>query len=306
MTLSNGLHHVTAIASDAQTNLDFYSGILGLRLVKLTVNFDDPTSYHLYYGNYTGEPGTITTFFVWPGGFQARAGRGEIASVAFAVPRDSLPFWRERLEKFGIAIEKQPDFENGEVLAFSDSDGLNLELVGSQNEVSARGGAPNAIQFVHHVKANVADIETTARVLTQKLGWQARENGVFAPQNGRGAIQLLQTPDLPRATGGVGSVHHVAFRAQNAQQQKIFRADLVKSGFNVSPVVDRSYFESIYFREPGGVLLEIATDGPGFATDESVENLGTTLKLPPQFESSRPEIEKNIAPLISPKVEVKK
>ena len=312
MTISNGLHHVTAIASDAQRNLDFYSGVLGLRLVKLTVNFDDPTSYHLYYGDQNGTPGTILTFFSWPGARRTRQGRGEVVSIALAVPRNSLDFWREKLKNAGVQTQNRPAFDGSEILGFSDPDGLNLELVASENgagnEVWTRGGieAKNAIQWIHHVQANVADIEATARVLTQKLGLQARENGVFVSQNGRGAIQLLQTPDLPRAMGGVGSVHHVAFRAHDAAAQREFRADLVKSGFNVSPVMDRSYFESIYFREPSGVLLEIATDGPGFATDETLENLGTTLKLPPQFEGSRAQIEANIAPLVLPAIEVEK
>jgi glyoxalase family protein len=309
-----GIHHITAIAGDPQRNLDFYSGILGLRLVKLTVNFDDPATYHLYYGDETGRPGSILTFFPWPGGRPGRVGTGQIATVAFAIPAVSLGFWIERLLSHAIKYQGPARRFEEQVLSFSDPDGLLLELV-AVNEAEAvapwsDGPVPpeHAIRGIHGATIWEDRDHGTATVLKETLGFQsvAEESGLIRLAAAGGGAGLGKVVNLRRATGfwegagGVGTVHHMAFRAATDQKQLDLRAEIENLGLGITPVIDRQYFHSVYFREPGGVLFEIATDGPGFAIDEPVAELGTQLKLPPMYQPNRNQIERALPPLRLP------
>ena len=309
-----GIHHVTSICSDAQTNVNFIAGVLGLRLVKITVNFDDPGAYHLYYGDEIGRPGTILTTFAWPGATRGQSGKRSIYATALAVPHGALSFWREHL-RFHHVEFTEPRARWGEpVLQLRDPDGLIYELIESPQAAEGHawetGPIPvgYAVRGLHSVTLAVEATELTAQVLTQ-LGFAlegASQTGETHRTRFRvgdgigGVVDLACMPDAPRAGMGAGSVHHVAFRAPDAATQLEFRKNLVGAHLNVSPVMDRTYFESIYFREPGGVLFEIATDAPGFTFDEAREKLGTSLKLPPQFESYRAQIEAQLAPLQLP------
>ena len=308
-----GLHHVTAISADAQKNIDFYCGVLGLRLVKRTVNFDDPSSCHLYYGDEAGSPGTIMTFFVWPGGVRGRAGPPQVTATAFAVPEKALSFWAARLDELGV--EQEPAvMRMGEQLIHAwDPDGLAIELVGTKSvphrPASAAGLVPpeSAILGLHSVTISEEGYETTAKLLTRTLGFETagNEGARFRYRASQAEcaplVDLVCAPNAPRGALGTGIVHHVAFRTPGASEQLEWRKQLVDSGYNVSPVMDRSYFRSIYFREPGGVLLEIATDSPGFAVDESPEALGTELKLPSYYEHHRKQLEQLLPKLTVPK-----
>jgi glyoxalase family protein len=287
-----GIHHVTALAGDPQRNLDFYTGVLGLRLVKLTVNFDDPGTYHLYYGDAQGTPGTILTFFPWPGAPKGRQGAGQTSSIAFAAPAASLAYWAERLGNPSA---------NGRI-AFHDPDGLPLEIVAEGD------GGGNAITGFHGVTLSESGYESTARLLTETFGYRliSEEGNRFryaaaVPDAKAAHIDLLCQPDARNGAMGVGTVHHVAFRAESDAIQREWQKEIGRLKYNVTPVLDRQYFHSIYFREPGGVLFEIATDPPGFTTDETPGNLGTHLKLPPWLEVNRAEIERILPPLRLPK-----
>lgn len=288
-----GLHHVTAIASDPQRNLDFYAGVLGLRLVKRTINFDDPGSYHLYYGDAVGAPGSILTFFPWSGAYRGTRGTGEVEATAFAIPAGSTGHWLERLREHGVSASSAPARFGDEVTRFTDSDGMLLELI-----ASAEADSDPAIRGLHSVSASLEDRSGTARLLTDVFGYQltgdseSRARYTAPGTSGLGqAIDLIAAPAARRGRSGAGSVHHIAFRVADAAEQLQWRGKLVGLGYHVSPVMDRTYFESIYFREPGGILFEIATDPPGFAIDEPVEELGQHLRLPSWLESARPQIE---------------
>ncbi|MBI3667652.1 MAG: ring-cleaving dioxygenase [Acidobacteria bacterium] len=307
-----GIHHVTAIAGDPQQNLDFYTGLLGLRLVKRTVNFDDPYTYHLYYGDQLGRPGGILTFFPWPGAPRGRRGAGQLTATSFSVPAPALGYWMERLKSHGVAFEGPTRRFEEEVLTFGDRDGLQLELVAG-SEADPRGPwkegpvpADQAIRGFYGVTVSEEGYEQTAALLTATLGFRrAREAGnrfrYEAGSGGPGAVvDVLCLPAAPPGRVGVGTVHHVAWRASNDEEQKYWRGRIADLGFNVTPVLDRNYFRSIYFREPGGVLFEIATDPPGFTADEPPEQLGTRLKLPPWLEPHRAEIEQRLPPLHLP------
>lgn len=285
-----GIHHITAIASDPQRNLDFYTGVLGLRLVKLTVNFDDPGTYHFYFGDETGSPGSILTFFPWPGTPRGRHGTGQATVVSFAVP--SLASWREGLSnytthtRFGAAV-----------LAFTDPDGLNLELVEA-------GGEGSSITGFHGVTLSESGYEATAKLLTETFGYNltAEEDNRFRYTGSAGNhVDVLCQPDARRGGMGAGTIHHVAFRAESDAVQKAWQHQLSGLGYNVTPILDRQYFHSIYFREPGGVLFEIATDPPGFAIDEPADRRGQSLKLPPMYEPAREELEERLPKLTLPK-----
>ena len=300
---THGLHHITAISSDTSRNMHFYTKVLGLRFVKQSVNQDDPGTYHLYYGDYAGSPGTIMTFFPWVGLRRGRPGSGQSYATGFSVPAGSLPFWQKRftdLKVETLAVEKR---FNDEVLPFFDIDGLRLELVAT-SEADARQPAPSeevpaghAIRGFHGTTLGLVDGKLTALVLTETMGYRlVAESGhrmrYTAGQGGPGTfVDLLTDPALPRGLSGAGTIHHVAFRVPDDAAQVAARTLLVSSGLQVSPVVDRAYFKSIYYREPGGVLFEIATDQPGFAIDEPVETLGSKLSLPPHLEPHRAEIE---------------
>jgi len=301
---TTGIHHVTGIASDPQRNLDFYAGILGLRLVKRTVNFDDPTTYHFYFGDEQGNPGSILTFFPWPDARRGRQGGGQTAVTSFAILPSSVGFWIERL------IRKQVDFqqpaaryEDERVIAFKDHDGFMGELVAHPKAESragwSGGGVPpeHAIRGLYSVTLWLDANELTGQLLTSTLGFRlVREQGsIFryaAGDGGPGSIVDIRcVPGIWSGVMGAGTVHHVAFRASSDTEQMELRTELTSLGYNVTPQLDRDYFKSIYFREPGGVLFEIATDGPGFDVDEPVEELGRSLKLPSWLELRRFEIE---------------
>jgi len=306
----NGIHHVTAIAGDAQANVDFYAGVLGLRLVKRTVNFDDPLSYHLYYGTEMGAPGTILTFFAWPNAYGGQVGSGQVNATALSVPEDALGWWRERFKTMQVAHDLPLKRFGEEVLSFQDNDGMRLELVAANDDRPAwkGGGVPEevAIRGVHGVTAHEEGYERTAALLTETLrfaqvGQEGNRFRFRAAGGDYGMIDVVCTPDGPRSRGGAGAVHHIAWRTPSDLDQLSWRKTLASAGMNVSTVLDRQYFHSIYFREPSGVLFEIATDGPGFATDEPKEKLGESLKLPPWLEGAREQIEAGLEPFTPPR-----
>lgn len=298
----HGIHHITAIAADPQRNLDFYTDTLGLRLVKLTVNFDDPGTYHFYFADEKGRPGTILTFFPWPGARRGRPGNGQVSAVAFSVPPNALGYWEERLGAHGVSVSGvQARFEE-RVLILHDPDGLQLELVAHEDAPALPAGtggdiAPeHAIRGFHHATLWLHDHEPTAQLLTETLGFQpVRDDGArfrFASQEAPGRlVDVVKRPDGQRGIMGAGAVHHIAWRTPDDERQLGWRRKLIELGYGVTPVKDRQYFHSIYFREPGGVLFEIATDSPGFTLDESLAELGTHLKLPPWLDESRSRIE---------------
>jgi predicted esterase/catechol 2,3-dioxygenase-like lactoylglutathione lyase family enzyme len=304
-----GIHHVTAIASDPQRNLDFYVGVLGLRFVKRTVNFDDPQTYHFYFGDEVGTPGSILTFFPWPGARRGRQGTGQVAVTSFAVLPRALGFWVERLVRHGIPHEgpkpRGPGGGDAErVLSFADPDGTLLEIVGHAGAEArpawrgAPGIAPDqAIRGFHSVTLWVEKAEQTERVLADTLGFRpVREHEgtrrFAAGDGGPGTIVDVRAVGgfLP-GNGGAGTVHHVAFRVADDRSEVAVRERVTATGLDATPVIDRNYFHSVYFREPAGILFEIATDAPGFAIDESVAQLGERLTLPPQLEPQRAQIE---------------
>jgi glyoxalase family protein len=309
----SGLHHVTAIASDPQRNLDFYIGALGLRLVKRTINFDDPGSYHFYFADGRGTPGTILTFFPWPNGWRGHRGSGEIVATAFNIPRTSFGYWGERLKAYNIVADTTSQRFGESVIRFTDPDGMQVELIASTSSPEVQGWAGNdvppehALRGFHSVSAALEGYERTAKLLTDVFGYtlvhQQENRFRFAatPDGNAGKfIDLLCVPDGPRATGGAGSVHHIAFRTKDDAEQLLWREKIASLGYNVSPVMDRTYFNSIYFREPGGILFEIATDPPGFTIDETEEELGEKLRLPHWMENARGEIEKFLPAITLP------
>lgn len=313
-----GIHHVTAIAGSPQENIDFYAGLLGLRLVKLTVNFDDPGAYHLYYGDDAGHPGTILTFFSWPGARRGRPGTGQVGQTSFAIPPGSLPFWRDRLDSAGVRpAEPVPEHDRrfGEsVLAFLDPDGLSIELVAHEPSEAwpHRDGpvpAKHAIRGFHSVTLEEEGFVRTQELLVDTLGFQpvSQEGQVCrfrAGGDGPGnLVDIRMAPNMQPGMVAVGTVHHVAWRAEDDPSEVALQHDLANLGYNVTQVLDRQYFHSVYFREPGGVLFEIATDPPGFTADESAEELGTHLKLPPWLEAEREAIERVLPPVRLPAAE---
>jgi glyoxalase family protein len=301
----SGIHHVTAIAGDPQRNVDFYTGLLGLRLVKLTVNFDDPETYHLYYGDGVGHPGTILTFFPWPGGMRGRPGTGQLTMTSFSVPEGAMGFWVERLKDRRILFDgpSHTGADGEEALSFFDPDGLGLELVahpGAEERSGWEDGPvphEHAIRGFHRVTLMEEGYERTAALMTENLGFRLTGENAdrFRYQIGDGGpgaiVDVKCRPVAPRGIVSVGTVHHVAWRTPDDEQQRGWREDLVSAGLNVTPVMDRQYFHSIYFREPGGVLFEIATDPPGFMVDETQEQLGRSLKLPPWLEPMRQHLQ---------------
>lgn len=298
-----GIHHITAIASDPQANIDFYTGALGLRLVKVTVNFDDPGSYHFYYGDGQGTPGTILTFFAWPGAWQGRHGNGQVTVTSFAVPQGSLTFWRERLRANQVAVEGPLERFGQPILSFMDGDGLQLELVETAATDSARAwtgsGVPAgaAIRGFHSATLSETGYQRTATLLTEQMGFRpiGQEQNRFRYEIEKGGpgktVDVLCAPDGHEGRVAAGAVHHIAWRTPDDAQQHEWLTQVGRLGYNVSPIMDRVYFHSIYFREPGGILFEIATDSPGFAIDESFEQLGSGLRLPPWLEARRARIE---------------
>lgn len=309
-----GLHHVTAIAGDPQQNIDFYGGVLGLRLVKLTVNYDDPTTYHLYYGDGQGHPGTIMTFFPWPGATRGRIGTGQLTVTSFAAPEKSLGYWKDRLTKLGISVQEARSEFDENILFFADPDGLQLELIATPranpDRAWDRGAVPVdfAIRGFHHVTLSENGYERTASLLTSTLGFKPiQAHGArfrYAANSGEPGtmVDLICAPEGRPGRVAVGTVHHVAWRTPTNGQQEKWREALRDLQFNVTPIIDRTYFHSIYFREPGGVLFEIATDPPGFAVDEPADRIGRSLVLPSWLESERAEMERILPPIRLPEL----
>lgn len=307
-----GFHHLTAIVGDPQVNVDFYTRVLGQRLVKQTVNFDDPGTYHLYYGDETGTPGTILTFFPWPGARRGRRGTGQIVDISLAIPADALDYWIDRLSQHNASITGPRARFQEQVISFHDPHGLSLELVASREADFRRGWQQGPIPPAYAIRglASITLAEThntpTAAMLTEVLGFRLlqQEGNRFRYEVGPGGpgarLDVLELPNQPRGSIAVGTVHHVAWRTEDDVHQFAWREHLLVQNSDVTPVLDRQYFHSIYFHETGGVLFEIATDPPGFAIDEPVEQLGTHLKLPPWLESLRSEIEQVLPPLHVP------
>ncbi len=318
----SGLHHITAIAGDAQANLDFYAGVLGLRLVKRTVNFDDPGTYHFYFGDETGSPGTIMTFFPWAGVPRGTVGAGQVTATAFSIPATALDFWKRRLAEHDVEFRELQRFGE-DVLAIEDPDGLKLELIAvpldPRGAAAPRdlappwGGGPvpaeRSLRGFHSATLTPAGpLARTLAVLEGLMGFErvGEEPGRTRLRGaGPGPGTLVDIVDAPGATPGrlgAGTVHHVAWRAADDAAQLAWRARLEAGGLRPTDVLDRQYFHSIYFREPGHILFEVATDAPGFGWDESADTLGNALKLPPWLEPERAAIERALPPLQLPGV----
>jgi glyoxalase family protein len=306
-----GIHHVTAITGDVQRNVDFYVSVLGLRFIKKTVNFDVPDTYHIYFGDRLGTPGTALTFFGWPHLPWGPAGSGQVTVISFAVPAASLDHWFGRLRELDAQPSRSSRFD-ADVVSFKDPDQFQLELVGHASDdrwVPWPQGPVDpelAIRGFHSVGLGVSDAEPTTRFLHETMGFQevAREGRRTRLATANGApsslVEVLEDQDLPRGEEAVGTVHHVAWRAADDAHELAWRERLVEAGRQVTPVIDRKYFHSIYFREPGGVLFEIATDQPGFTVDEAPEALGSALQLPPQYEGRRETLKFNLPPIVVP------
>jgi glyoxalase family protein len=311
----NGLHHITAIAGPAQENLDFYAGVLGMRLVKKSVNQDDPGTYHLFYADAEGRPGTDLTFFPWAQLAPPRLGHGLAVEVGLEVPADSLGFWASRLERYGATIDSLENRFGAHALPFVDPHGLRLALV-----ESARGSsrpftpwqestvpAENQVRGLHSGRLWERDLAATIRFLTTVLGFEAlgTDDGWtrYGFKDASGVIDVRERRDAPRGAWGVGSVHHLAWRVEDDAHQMTVRQQIEDAGTGATPVIDRFWFKSVYFREPGGVLFELATDGPGFAADEDPAHLGESLVLPPWLEQARKRIEEVLPPLRTPRLD---
>jgi glyoxalase family protein len=303
-----GIHHVTAITSDPQRNVDFYTELLGLRLVKKTVNFDDPGAYHLYFGDETGSPGTILTFFAWPMAAHGSAGVGQVTVTSFSVPEGSISYWEKRLRATGVPVELSGKRFDEEVLTFADPDGLKLEIVAhpGAKEVrpwtSAGVAEKHALRGFYAVTLSEQGFEATAELLRamgfRAVGEQGNRFRFDVGEGGAGArVDVLCHAEARHGRISAGTVHHVAWRVADDESQRAWRKRLVEIHLNVTPVIDRCYFHSVYFPEPGGVLFELATDPPGFAIDEPAEKLGESLKLPPWLEPHRKEIENSLPPI---------
>lgn len=300
-----GIHHITSISRDPQENVDFYRKVLGLRLVKKTVNFDSPNIYHLYFGDSKGRPGTVITFFPTPNGVEGRIGSGQVETTSYAVPEGSLSFWKNRLDNFNIDYNEEERL-GSRSLQFKDVHGLKLEII--EDGISKKSdwefedikkehaikGFFGAVLDSHHPKK-------TSELLDRLMGFEkVNEDQDYIRFKSKGSIgNIIDVKKVGSANGktAVGTVHHIAFRAKDINEQIEWKNMLEEEGYNVTEIKDRNYFTSIYFREKGGILFEIATDGPGFLIDESFENLGKDLKLPDQYEENRPELEGKLKPL---------
>ena len=336
-----GIHHITAIARNPQRNIDFYSGLLGLRLVKLTVNFDDPTTYHLYYGDSLGHPGTILTFFPWSEAPSGHRGTGQVTAISFLIPSGSMTYWIDRLKSNGISFVGPSDRFGDEFVSFPDPDGLMLELISpseskgkGQSQLNADGSIwkespisqEHAIRGFHSATLSQEGYERSASLLSDTMGFKlvATDNKedrfrfeIVGKNNGDqessssnitissssstsigSFVDIVCQPEISRGVIGIGTIHHIAWRAANDRHQLELRKRIVEQAkLNPTPVIDRIYFHSVYFREPGGILFEIATDPPGFAIDERPEELGKQLKLPQWLEPIRAKLEQVLPPV---------
>jgi glyoxalase family protein len=305
-----GLHHVTAIASDPQRNLDFYTEVLGLRFVKRTINFDDPGTYHFYFGDDAGSPGTILTFFPWPHAHRGHAGAGEVTHTAFSIPRGSIDYWEQRLRSLNVPVERTGTRFNAaeEVLTLGDPDGMKIELVAypdaPQITLSRYADVPaeHALRGFFGVTLLERSLDRTAETM-KLLGFEPafsegnRTRFISPAGTSLGNhIDVVVDANAPYGRPGAGSVHHIAYRAKDDAAQLAWLDEIGKH-LQVTPVQDRTYFRSIYFREPGGVLFELATDPPGFGLDEPLETLGEALRIPAWFEPHRAAIEARLQPI---------
>ena len=305
----NGIHHITVMASDPQANYDFYTQTLGMRFIKKTVNFDAPDVYHLYYADEVGTPGTVLTFFPFPNSRRGKRGTGEINSISFSVPSNSLHYWMNRFAELAAPFEGPKNKFGYEYLSLMDPDGMKIEIVADPNADSIMGWFNGEIPAEHSIRKffgstfYLSDSKSTQELLAGIMGAEfiSEENKIKRYSFGKGEshsfVDIMEDKNMPRAIGGAGTVHHIAWRTSNDDEQLNWRKNLIEHGFYPTEVVDRNYFHSIYFREPGGILFEIATDQPGFMVDESFENLGTELKLPEWHEPKRKLIEQILIPL---------
>ena len=306
----NGIHHITAIAGNAKRNFDFYTKVLGLRMVKKTVNFDDPETYHFYYGDEYGTPGTILTFFPWGNIMQGRRGARQATEIGYAVPVGSLDFWQQRFEANNVIYNKVAEKFGDRYLTFLDPDGLKLELVEAKANDNRKGWETDEIKSEHalmgfyNITITTNKMQPTADILTNVFGYRLLEQNVNRYRFITDAVDTANIVDLVEVAGEVaghvagGSVHHVAFRVENEEVLMQFRDKIVALGLHITEKIDRNYFYSLYFREPGGVLFELATDNPGFSVDEPVETLGEHLKLPAQYEEYRASLETTLPKLV--------
>jgi glyoxalase family protein len=297
-----GIHHITAIAGNAKRNYEFYTKVLGLRLVKKTVNFDDPGTYHFYFGDEVGSPGTILTFFPWEGITQGKPGTGMATEIDYAVAQGSLEFWKNRFADHNVRIVASGKRFGEDFISIEDPDGLRLTLVIPANiddrKVWESAGVTSnvGLKGFHSISLTLKSITATAQVLTDifdyKLVGQEGDRYRFKTEAIANAaiVDLISAPELSRAVNAAGTIHHVAFRVTDESVLMRFREKIVSRGYNITPKIDRNYFFSLYFREPGGVLFELATDNPGFMVDEPLQELGRNLKLPAQYESQRDKI----------------
>lgn len=304
-----GLHHITAIAGDAQRNYDFYTQTLGFRLVKKTVNFDDPQTYHFYFGDEVGTPGTIITFFPWANVRQGKNGAGMATEIGYSVPQGSLDFWKARFEKLNVPHDTIGERFGEKYLSFQDPDGLRLNLIEAKQKDERKGRETTeiktdvAIRGFHTVTLTLNHIKATAAILTDVFGYKLmeQEGNLYRYQTdaveNAALIDLLEVPEAQRGINAGGTNHHIAFRVKDDEVLMAVREKIVARGLHITEKINRDYFYSLYFREPGGVLFEIATDNPGFATDETVETLGSSLQLPNQFKAMRDQIEKGLPEL---------
>lgn len=304
------MHHITAIAGNAKRNYDFYTKVLGLRFVKKTVNFDDPGTYHFYFGDEVGSPGTILTFFPWEGITKGKQGSGMATDIGYAVPENSLDFWTDRLKQFNVPITGSGTRLGEQYLSFEDPDGLPLTfIVPSRPDQRKPWETADVKQSVatrgfHSITLSLRSISQTASVLTDIFDYKIVGHEGYRYRYATDAIEsaatvdLLEVPELNRSVNAGGTVHHVAFRVKDEETLMQYRQRVIRHGLNITPKIDRNYFFSLYFREPGGVLFELATDNPGFSIDEPVSELGTHLMLPPQYEGNRIEIEKTLPSLV--------
>lgn len=299
-----GLHHITAIAANAKQNLDFYTKVLGQRLVKKTVNFDDPGTYHFYFGDETGTPGSILTFFPWEGVRKGHNGTGMATGIGYSVPKDSLDFWVNRFKKFNVKHDEIAERFGEKYLHFEDPDGLKIDFIIPENEDKRKPWETNEItkavatKGFHSVTLTLKNLTPTAKILTDIFGYKLlkqednRYRFITDAIESASIVDVIEAPNLAPGVNSAGTNHHVAFRVKNEDIQMEFREKILSKGLNITTKIDRDYFFSLYFREPGGVLFELATENPGFDKDEPVSELGTHLKLPKQYESERAEIEK--------------
>ena len=306
-----GIHHVTCITGDVQKCVDFYVEVLGLRFVKKSINQDLPDTYHIYFGDRLGSPGTAMTFFGWPTWPAQRAGSGQVTTVGFAVPERSLDYWTKRLSSMGRQATRSRRF-GADVISLADADGIELELVGESKDDGwvpwKEGPVPveHAIRGFHSVTMTVAEAAETVELLTRTMSFaeSAREGRRTRFETAGGGpdaiLDVIESPDAPAGEESIGTVHHVAWRSPDDGAQVAWRERLLDAGRNVTSVIDRWYFKSIYFREPGGVLFEIATDSPGFTVDEPAGKLGTTLSLPPWFQVRRDRLDDILPPIVVP------